>query len=135
MSRRALEKSVRMFRTLCEDTIKRGGSTPLGAKGVESLLALEEVFAGKRRFEGSLLKPLAAFAHLLSSGQLPPGFARLNFGDAMLAVSEVLAHEPPQWKFDPALAPAVAARLGFDSVIAGDRSARAGKPGGMEAAR
>src|SRR6478735_6217097 len=108
MSRRALEKSVRMFRTLCEDAIKRGGSTPLGAKGVESLLALEDVFAGKRRFEGSLLKPLAAFAHLLSSGQLPPGFARLNFGDAMMAVSEVVAREAPQWPFDPVLAPAVA---------------------------
>ena len=104
MSRGAREKSVRMFRTVCEDTIKRGGSTPLGAKkkrGSSRFSRLEEVFAGKRRFEGSLLKPLAAFAHLLSSGQLPPGFARLNLGDAMMAVSEVSAREPPQWKFDP----------------------------------
>jgi hypothetical protein len=108
-----------MFRTLCEDTIKKGGSTPLGAKGVESLLALEDVLAGKRRFDGALLKPLAAFSHLLSSGQLPPGFAQLNFGDAILAVSEVMAHDSPRWPFDPALGPPVAAKLGFDAVIAG----------------
>jgi hypothetical protein len=119
MSRRALEKSVRMFRTMCEDTIRKGGSTPLGAKGVESLLALEDVLASKRRFDGALLKPLAAFAHLLSSGQLPPGFARLNLGDAIMAVSEVTAHEAPRWSFDPALAPTVAARLGYDDVISG----------------
>jgi hypothetical protein len=119
MSRRALEKSVRMFRTLCEDTIKKGGSTPLGARGVDSLFALEDVLSGKRRFDGALLKPLAAFSHLLSSGQLPPGFARLNFGDAVLAVSEAMAHDSPRWPFDPALDPAVASKLGFDAVIAG----------------
>jgi hypothetical protein len=119
MSRRALEKSVRMFRTMCEETIRRGGSTPLGAQGVQALTMLEDVLAGKRRFDGSLLKPLAAFAHLLSSGQLPPGFARCNLGDALLAVGEVSAHEPPTWPFDPGLAPATAARLGFDAVIAG----------------
>src|SRR5262249_43631426 len=131
--RRALEKSVRMFRTLCEETIRRGGSTPLGAEGVSALLALEDVLAGKRRFDGSLLKPLAAFAHLLSSGQLPPGYARLNFGDAIFAVSEVMAHETPDWPFDPALTPTTATRLGFDAVLTGiDELERQNRPGWKE---
>ena len=94
------------------------------------MLALEDVLGGKRRFDGTLLKPLAAFAHLLASGELPPGFARLNFGDVMLAVSETMAHDPPGWKFDSALTPGTAARLGLDTVLMGiDRLANENEAG------
>ena len=111
----AFRTNLRMFRELCESTMRQSGPSPKGLRGVAELQALEALYAGERPFRGDLLKPLSAFCNLLVSGQLPGAFTRLNLGDACGALGEVLeSRSTRRWRFDPDLSKRTAARLGLD---------------------
>jgi hypothetical protein len=115
----AFRNHLRMFRELCENTMRTSGSSPKGLQGVTHLRELEAVFAGERPFRGDLLEPLSAFSNVLVSGRLPASFARLTFGDACSALSEVLASRAREksmerWRFDPDISKRTAARLALD---------------------
>ncbi|HEV8248326.1 MAG TPA: hypothetical protein VGP93_21265, partial [Polyangiaceae bacterium] len=134
MSRRALQKSVRLFRAFSEQTLRKSGPSQLGQDGVRALAALEEVLAGKRVLDGSLLQPLAAFSGLLARGKLPFEFRRSNFGDALLAVEEArVTSAAPRWDFVPSFSERTAERLGFDALPQGIDQIERGNRAGWQA--
>ncbi len=130
----AFRTNLRMFRELCESTMRQSGPSPKGLRGVAELQALEALYAGERPFRGDLLKPLSAFCNLLVSGQLPGAFTRLNLGDACGALGEVLeSRSTRRWRFDPDLSKRTAARLGLDRMGRGlDRLQRENQTGWAE---
>jgi hypothetical protein len=115
MTRATLHKSMRLFRKLSEESLRRRGQLPLGKEGVGALSTLENVLAGKEPMRGELLQPLAAFTNLLAGGELPPEFGRANFADALLALDEARqdleARAEQRWEFAPELTPQAAREL------------------------
>jgi hypothetical protein len=115
MTNVGFNKSVRMFRKLSEETLRRRGGNQLGRESVAALTTLESVLAGERLFDATLLEPLAAFTNLLQSSQLPPEFGNYSFGDALLAVEAAHAEQRQDaeqiWEFAGELDAASAARV------------------------
>jgi hypothetical protein len=111
----AFRTNLRLFRELCEETMRVSGTSPKGLRGVADLRALEAVYAAEVPFRGELLQPLSAFSNLLISGRLPSVFTPLDLGDALGALGEVLASKGAgKWRFDPDVSKRTGARLAID---------------------
>jgi hypothetical protein len=112
-----LDTFVRDLGRFCELYEKRlwlEGAPPAGLQEVADLKALHAVFAGERPFRGQLLRLLSGFSNMLASGALPPEFSRANFGDACVALGEVLESKGTlRWRFDPDVRKRAAAELGL----------------------
>ncbi len=112
-------RDLRIFSELYERTV---GSSAAAAARQETrdLAALRALFAAERPFRGELLRPLSAFANLLASGTVARELSRSNFGDACMALGELLqATGSARWRFEPDLRKRTVEELGFDRVARG----------------